>query len=593
MPILERLSYVYDWLWTHWTEDERRRYRASLQIRGQEVMLRYRRVAYSAKPINNPLGRQFGFLGAAGLAFLGEIPEAETWIDFVLRMLATRYPAASWGSNDGGWANGLAYWAAYMQFLQTFIAAAGEVGIDLMSSPYYRNTGYFAVYHMPPYAPRGGFGDGADGKPSAEHKQVTEALGRVAGDPMLCAYADAIRVAALAPRQQLAQKDQPDPARRWNAWLMDDVFHALLSVNRGGRACGDLRQLPAARAFPACGWVSMHTAIGDAKRDAWLQFKSGPYGSVSHSHADQNSFTLNAHGEPLLIDSGYYPWYGSPHDVLWSRQTWAHNALLVDGHGQPPYDWFARGKIDAFAELAPFAYARGEAAAAYKRPASKEAVEMAERHVPRLIKQMGPATEVMRASRSVLMVNGACPFFVLLDWMEAADAVRFQWLAHALQRMEPDAALPGFSLCGDQAGLTVRFVTPARLRFSQTDKFAKAPEGRAKGSPNQWHLTAETLNPARTARFMAVLVPRRRKDCVPEIEVIRARAAIGVRIGDARVLAPVAGQVGVISHDGIEARGALVAFCGDRLLAAEATRLTRHGRVLLDAPEPQTRVVAI
>ena len=59
-----------------------------------------------------------------------------------------------------------------------------------------------------------------------------------------------------------------------------------------------------------------------------LQFKSSRFGSFNHSHADQNSFILSAFGRPLLIDSGYYPWYGSPHDVGWTRQTIAHNALL-------------------------------------------------------------------------------------------------------------------------------------------------------------------------------------------------------------------------------------------------------------------------
>ena len=60
-------------------------------------------------------------------------------------------------------------------------------------------------------------------------------------------------------------------------------------------------------------------------------FKSSRYGSFNHSHADQNSFVLHAHGWPLLIDSGFYDSYGSPHGAGWYRQTHAHNAMTFDG----------------------------------------------------------------------------------------------------------------------------------------------------------------------------------------------------------------------------------------------------------------------
>jgi hypothetical protein len=588
MPMLERLSWVYDWLRPYWTDDERRRYRACMQARGQEVLLKYRQIEFAAKPYNNHMCRQLGFLGSAGIAFLGEIPEAEEWTNYVLRVLAVSYPGASWGSDDGGWSNGVAYWTAYMTFLYTFITVCDELGINLMSAPYYRNTGYFAVYHLPPYAPRGGFGDSANAGPGFGQKLVVGAFGRIARDPMLCAYAEAIRVPTVSPAKHFAKESKSNPSQRWDAWSLGDLL-AVLLVPKVKQTLGDLRRLPAARQFPAIGWASMHTALGDAKNDAWLEFKSGPFGSVSHSHADQNAFNLNAYGKALLIDSGYYPWYGSPHDTLWSRQTWAHNAMLVGGHGQPVFDWDARGKIHAFAQVAPFAYARGEAAEAYNRPASGEALEQAERHCPRMLKIMGPATKVIRASRAVLMVNGDRPFFVVLDWLEVETPVKFQWLAHAFHRMSLQAAAPGFLVRNEPAWLAVQFVTPGKLRLTQTDQFAGVPpEGRAKGSPNEWHLTAETLAPATTARFMTVLVPGRKGDALPKIKKLRGEGTIGVQIGNARVLAPEAGMTGLIRYADVDARAALVAVCGNALIGAEATQLKWQGRTLLETDAPRT-----
>lgn len=571
MPMLERLSWVYDWLRPYWTDDERRRYRACLQARGQEVMLKYRRIEFAAKPFNNHMCRQLGFLGAAGIALLGEIPEAEEWTNFVLPVLAASYPGASWGSDDGGWANGLSYWSAYMSFLYAFVSITEELGINLTVLPYYRNTGYFAAYHLPPYAPRGGFGDHAEGAPGLAHKLVVGSFGRVANDPMLCAYADAIRAPQAAPARRLKDPKQPCLAQNWDAFMLGDVLSLLLAPHAPAAPKADLRQLPAARVFPNIGWASLHTAIGDAKKDAWLEFKSGPYGSISHSHADQNAFNLNAYGKPLLLDSGYYPWYGSPHDTLWTRQTWAHNAMLIGGHGQPPLDWLARGKITAFAHEGPFAYARGEAADAYNRPASKVALEIAGRRCPRLQKRMGPATKVIRASRSVLMVQGKQPFFVVLDWIETRDPARFQWLAHAANRMQVQAAAPGFTVRNDPAWLVARFVTPERLRFTQTDRFlGPAPEGRAKGSPNQWHLTAETATRSKNCRFFTVFVPGRKGTKPPRIEMLRGEGTVGVKVGAATVLAPAHGATGEIRYNGTSTRAALLAICGSTRFVAEA-----------------------
>ena len=56
-----------------------------------------------------------GFLGAAGLACYGEVPDAATWLKYVLTATLTCYPF--WGDADGGWAQGLSYWSAYYYWL--------------------------------------------------------------------------------------------------------------------------------------------------------------------------------------------------------------------------------------------------------------------------------------------------------------------------------------------------------------------------------------------------------------------------------------------------------------------------------------------
>jgi Heparinase II/III-like protein/Domain of unknown function (DUF4962) len=585
MPMLERLAMVYDWLHPHWTDFERQRYLEVMLIRGEESRELNRQVDLAGKPFDNHQCRTIAFTGMAGLAFLGEIPQASEWLQAVLDILAVSYPSGSWGSDDGGWSQGTSYWAAYMTWMVGFTVAAGELGIKLAAAPYYRNTGYFPLYNLPPYAPRGGFGDHSEGGPAFNHKLVVGAFGTAAGDGYLRSYSDAIDIDWQSPSSLLNDPAPKDNARRWDAWAMQEVQSLLLSPAPGLKP-KDISELPAAREFPYIGWAAMHSKLGDAQRDTWLQFKSGPFGSVSHSHADQNSINVFAHGEALLIDSGYYPWYGSIHDVLWTRQTWAHNTMLVDGHGQPPFDWFARGKIEGFAEQFPFAYARGEAAPAYNRPPEKEASEMARKHAPALLKKMGPATKVKQASRSVLMVAGEQPYYLILDWLETADPAKFQWLAHAHQKMRIVSG--GFKISSEDARLAATFVAPVALTISQHNDFTYPPEARCSREPKQWHLQAETSKRARKCRLATVLVPHRKGKKPLTVRAIPDKGAIVAAVGGDILLAPTEGTIANLAVGNLKAKAAAIIVGPETLFVAEATKLVIAGHRLHRSSEPQS-----
>ena len=74
----------------------------------------------------------------------------------------------------------------------------------------------------------------------------------------------------------------------------------------------------------------MHSSLTDRLRTS-VYFKSSPFGSVNHSHADQNSFVMYSKGKVLAMDSGSYDYYNSPHWRGWYKQTRAHNAITFDG----------------------------------------------------------------------------------------------------------------------------------------------------------------------------------------------------------------------------------------------------------------------
>ncbi len=123
--------------------------------------------------------------------------------------------------------------------------------------------------------------------------------------------------------------------------------------------------LPLSKYFPDGGFAGLHSDLVDPDRIS-LYFRSSWWGSYGHSHADQNSFVINAYGEPLAIDSGFYPYYNSPHHENYARQTHAHNAITVDGKGQPTQDIDSEGKITAFLNHSEFDLISGDASKAYK-----------------------------------------------------------------------------------------------------------------------------------------------------------------------------------------------------------------------------------
>ena len=82
-------------------------------------------------------------------------------------------------------------------------------------------------------------------------------------------------------------------------------------------------------------------ARGQGEERSHLLFDCGPFGIAAnpgHGHSDCLSFTLAAHGRPMLIDPGTYVYEA---DVGWRnafRGTRFHNTVVVDGEDQTPVE---------------------------------------------------------------------------------------------------------------------------------------------------------------------------------------------------------------------------------------------------------------
>jgi hypothetical protein len=370
-----------------------------------------------------------------------------------------------------------------MQFALHYVVALREAtGVDLAQKPFFRNTSYYALYTATPYHQHRPFGDGQNASPRGLGN-VMYAFSTVTQNPYFRWYAEASEMRIGADVLTLATYDPKLTAR-------------------------SPVELPQARSFPSVGLASFHTALGDPENDISFLLRSSPYGSVSHGHADQNAFVIEAFGRGLAIATGYYPWYGSPHHVEWTRATRSVNSVLVDGEGQVQRSWDAAGRLTAFQSVDGYDYAEGEAAPAY-------------------------GGRLDRFRRHVVHVRPGA--FVLFDDLRAPKPARLQWLLHAYNRIAVDDATRMLRIENDPAVMNVHLVLPEKVDFTQTDRYEPEPETVAGRWENTWHLSAGTTAPAEQAVFLAVLLPHRKghEDRLPKVDFVPGNGAVGVRLTSA------------------------------------------------------------
>ncbi|MCX7825837.1 MAG: DUF4962 domain-containing protein, partial [Verrucomicrobiae bacterium] len=470
MWVMMRGTRAYDWTYDLFTPEERAKIEPNMKARALQFLKRLRSMPFENSPYESHAGRLPGFLGECALSFIHDWPEAREWLEYCTLIYMTGYPA--WGGDDGGWQEGPAYWGAYMSFAIHFVVALKQAtGIDLMQKPFFRNTPFFALYTATPYHEQRPFGDGHESSPTGLG-QIMYAFSSLTGDPHIRWFADECR---FRPGADVLSVATYDPALKARSPL----------------------ELPPARVFPSVGLASIHTALGDRERDISFLMRSSPYGSISHGHADQNAFVINAFGRGLAIATGYYPWYGSPHHHQWTRATRAVNSVLVDGEGQLQRSADAKGEITAFVCGDGYDYAEGEAAAAY-------------------------GGKLKRFRRHVLHVRPGV--FVMFDDLVAAKPATFQWLLHAYEKIAVEETSRTLSVRRDPAAMEVRFLLPTALSFSQTDRYEPEPERiRHPDAKNTWHLTAGTTQPGTTAQFLTVLMPHRigTESSLPKTELVR------------------------------------------------------------------------
>jgi hypothetical protein len=466
MPILYVTSRAYDWAYDALSEPDREKMRAMIRARGEEAYKKLHGAPHEQKAYDSHQGRLWHFLGEAALAYYGEVPEAKKWLDYAFTIFWGWYPA--FGDADGGWAQGLSYWKGYVLRSTWWLdALKAAMNIDGTEKPFYRHVGDFSIYVAPPGGALVGFADYGEDRPGEGHQ-----LGYV--EPGMRGVGSVDAYFARLRRK---------PEWQWyaEAWG-DNAFPPT--------AIGFLRALrpdppipkarppvdwPKAKWFRGVGWVSLHTNLIDGREDVQVMMRASLLGNISHSHADQNAMVLGAYGSPLLVNTGIRPWWGSPFFWDWYIATKAHNALEINGKGQPKTET-ATGKVIVFQPGDSYDYVVGDASPAYGK-------------------------EVKRYRRHLLFLKPGV--LVMVDEVQGTEPISVKSWLHGRAPFTIDESTGGIALTFERAALKGFLLSTGGLEFAQTDKYPYPPE---LGTPApEWHLTAETKQKQEAACIVAAL----------------------------------------------------------------------------------------
>lgn len=489
-------------------------------IEKQGDISKIRRNSLASELSSHPV-RFMPMTGHTGLALWDDLPEARGWWAFAYKFYRDQF--TPWGGDDGGWGEGSAYWRGTFEHA-SFQDALLALGDPLAyASAFWKNSPYFQLYNVQPYL-HTIFGDASNaGRFNLEPATADyfEHMARVHQNGFFRSYA------ALCSDQRTRPIDKGlSGLDRGYPTAAEFLLRNFITAARPLPAARPLAELPPHRYFADVGWVSLHSALGRPADDIQLTFRASPYGSFSHSHADQAGFILNAFGEGLAINSAYREFHNSPHHEQWTRQSRSKNVVLIDGVGQLPKSKLALASITRFEQTPRTVWTTGDATPAY-RAAQKE------------------KSRVERVTRDVVFVDQR--YFVLRDRVVLAAPGKLSWLLHAEKHLSWDEARAVATIRGveGKATLTAQLLAPGvTWRGTATNEFPVPVDPKytkdtgsiyVTGSwHNHAHLTAESAEPAKEFTVFAVLWPERGATPAVVTAMLDAAGALTIKRPDGK-----------------------------------------------------------
>jgi len=515
-----QMAYVYDACFDLLTDEEKELLRSNIVPRADRFYKRWKNMleakVFSGHIWQHILERLF----KTSLAVMDEVPEAKTWLNFVYEVYLARSPVL--GPDDGGWWNGNHYVELNgITLMDIPLYFKLWTGVDIIRSPFYDNFPFWLIYSFPANSYSEGFGNGTE-KQFGQKLGVLgflDALGRIKGN----------RYAAWLADYQLRNGMITEgwdpfffghlPAVKGHSIYDDNEFRWFRikwDLPDSPELPADIEKLPLARVFKETGSVNMHTDLFEAKNNLMISMRSSPYGSTSHSHADQNGFNIQYGGEKLFYNSGYRPSMGVPHYEQWFKATIGHNSILIDRKGQPIGSGESYGWIPRFLHGNTISYALGDASKAYDNKfeePQKAGLRLFRRHLV-----------FLRPS-----------IVVIYDELEADHDAEWTWLIHSPFEISLDDEVQHFSVITPKSKSRVDQFGSSDLIIELGTKFdpepvnfrgLKGPDGKVLEYKDQWHIYSRPGQKSEKFRYLSVFQIKAIDDPSEFIEIKAENGAV-------------------------------------------------------------------
>jgi hypothetical protein len=510
MPFAYHFARTYTFLYPLLSEEEKERCRAIMAVRGNELFRHlYPRMFWT--PFDSHANRAWHFLAEVGLAFYGEIPEAADWLWHAMNHFYATYPV--WSDDDGGWHEGYIYWNSYLiRFCWWADAMKAAFGISAFDKPFFSQTGYYPIYMTPPGRVGKLFGDGSANVRSSSCVELIDILAMQSGNPHWRWYVD-------------AHPNFRPPANYYT------FLRKAATLDREPVAAKAPTDLPTARLFRGTGQAVMNTNLLDGTDNVQVVFKSAPapFGLASHGYESQNSFLFSAWNEDMLINTGSYYFWGSPHHTQWMWSTRSVNNITVDGIGQRARGFDVVGQIVQFENYSDYDIVVGDAAEAYRAvdnanyPDGK-VLEQYRRSIVFFKPDLVIIYDRLKAVRPATFeywLHARNPFQPLDIWFPdgksaANDALFADWLKEtfettpisapeAVEFIEPLTEFRSLGIRVNRVACRLDMLIPETLEISQTNQYDPNPAPHI--TIREWHVVAKTPEKKPDAEFLLVLRP--------------------------------------------------------------------------------------
>lgn len=425
------------------------------------------------------------------LVICQKYPEAMTALEYFYELWTGRAPASGF-NRDGAWQNGISYFATNNYTLYWMAMLFSNLtSTDFLAHPWYQNAGKAITYTWLPQSGNCSFGDGTDKwmtEPARMQVGFMDFLARETGDPYATWYvkecAATLKTNLELRLYRVAQGDAAYPAQD----LSEDDFDNFIWHKDIGEGVA-------------------HSDMLDINTNLSLAFRSSPFGSGSHTLADQNSFKLLYKGRIVYMNAGYYQNFADKHSLLQYRNTRGHNTIMINNIGQP-FTTNAYGNLCRGLNGENIAYFLGDASHAYCGTSDYWQSNFAAAGISQTPEFGFGDNPLNNYRRHIFMLRPNK--VVIYDDLGADEPATWQWLLHSPVE---------FHVAGNKVTTAYNyedrgtFHSLTQIYSNHTPEISVTNEWFPGGEPadqnpatypKQWHLTAN-FAPCQTNRILTII----------------------------------------------------------------------------------------